>query len=345
MKRLLLTASLLGGLLHAATAPSWEFTALGGTMMPQTKNSLENQFIYGGELQLTKLGTLFEPELQLLQSTSTDYTGAFTGSTKILRGAFNVVYDYRNDSAFTPFLKAGLGYESFLDLHQAGNEDSAYLNYALGFKIHLSKMLALKAEALYTVKTDDTRWDRNLGLLGGITIAFGGYERPDPAPHEVIAVTTEQPAPPKPQDDDGDGVLNDTDECPKTPANRKVDAKGCEILPPIRYSFTVDQADIRPDGEAQFKRYGLFIARNDKRVIIFGHTDNSGSETHNAALGDERAEVVSAIFRYMGVPRDHISIVSKGAADPIASNDTEEGRAKNRRVEIKILSELPRPVK
>lgn len=341
MKRIVTTAALIGTLLQAAPAPSWEFTALGGTMMPQTKNSLDDQVVYGGELQLTGLGTLFEPELQILQSTDTDYTGTFTGSTKILRGALNVVYDYRNDSAFTPFAKAGLGYESFLDLHQAGNDDSGYLNYGLGFKLALSEMFALKAEAIYTIKTDDTRWDRNLGLLGGITISFGGYERPASEHEEVIAVTTEQPAPPKPQDNDGDGVLNDVDQCPKTPARRVVDAKGCEILPPVHYSFTVDKADIRPDGEAQFKRYGAFIARNNLRAIIMGHTDNSGSETHNAALGNDRAEVVGAIFRYMGVPRNHIRTVSKGATEPIAPNDTAEGRAKNRRVEVKILPALP----
>jgi outer membrane protein OmpA-like peptidoglycan-associated protein len=76
----------------------------------------------------------------------------------------------------------------------------------------------------------------------------------------------------------------------------------------------------------------------DKTVIeVAGHTDSVGSDTYNQGLSQRRADSVAAYLSSHGVTRTRVVTVGGGEAHPVASNDTEEGRAQNRRVEITIV--------
>jgi outer membrane protein OmpA-like peptidoglycan-associated protein len=78
-----------------------------------------------------------------------------------------------------------------------------------------------------------------------------------------------------------------------------------------------------------------YLSENpDSKMVVEGHTDNIGSEERNVIVGKERAESVKQKFVRAGFNADQLMIESKGLSQPIASNDTEEGRAKNRRTEI-----------
>lgn len=70
---------------------------------------------------------------------------------------------------------------------------------------------------------------------------------------------------------------------------------------------------------------------------IYGHADNVGTESYNKALSKRRAEAVASILIELGVSEDHIETIPEGELSPIASNSNEEGRAKNRRVEFKVV--------
>ncbi len=74
----------------------------------------------------------------------------------------------------------------------------------------------------------------------------------------------------------------------------------------------------------------------DKNVLVTGHTDNVGKSSSNKKLGLARAKNVVTYLVQQGVSAKHIKADSKGDTDPVASNDTEEGRSKNRRITIKI---------
>lgn len=74
----------------------------------------------------------------------------------------------------------------------------------------------------------------------------------------------------------------------------------------------------------------------DARVTINGYTDNTGSEGINIPLSAQRAKIVADYLVARGVAGDHIATVGLGSVNPIASNATPEGRAKNRRVEIVV---------
>jgi len=84
----------------------------------------------------------------------------------------------------------------------------------------------------------------------------------------------------------------------------------------------------------------VLVERSDVIVIISGHTDNTGSVTYNNALSLKRAEAVRSYLVKQGVPKSRFKIEYMGLTAPIATNDTDEGRALNRRVEFKFFGEI-----
>ena len=79
--------------------------------------------------------------------------------------------------------------------------------------------------------------------------------------------------------------------------------------------------------------------KKDWKLQIAGHTDNVGNDQVNLILSKKRAEAVRDYLVSKGVPADRIRTLFFGETQPIASNDTEEGRQKNRRVEMTIVFE------
>jgi len=79
------------------------------------------------------------------------------------------------------------------------------------------------------------------------------------------------------------------------------------------------------------------IKDNGGRVVLEGHTDDKGREVKNIELGQRRANVIMDYLMGQGLLRSQISAESKGESTPVATNSTAVGRAKNRRVELKII--------
>jgi outer membrane protein OmpA-like peptidoglycan-associated protein len=84
---------------------------------------------------------------------------------------------------------------------------------------------------------------------------------------------------------------------------------------------------------------GLLKERDNLRLVVSGYTDDRGSEAANQRLSMQRAESVRDYFVAQGVDAGRIEVQGLGEADPVATNDTEEGRAQNRRVELRIVDE------
>jgi len=103
--------------------------------------------------------------------------------------------------------------------------------------------------------------------------------------------------------------------------------------------FESDKSAFDPDSQTQTRLEGFkaWTERNgDSRISITGHADASGSNEYNMALGHKRAQGVRDYLLNTGVASDKIITDSKGEEEPVADNDTPEGKAKNRRSEIII---------
>jgi outer membrane protein OmpA-like peptidoglycan-associated protein len=100
-------------------------------------------------------------------------------------------------------------------------------------------------------------------------------------------------------------------------------------------NFDVDKATIRPDSEPIVAEIVKLLEANpDLKIRIEGHTDNTGADDHNQTLSKNRAASVYGALLTKGIAQDRLQSAGFGAAKPIADNTTEEGKAKNRRVEI-----------
>ena len=140
-----------------------------------------------------------------------------------------------------------------------------------------------------------------------------------------------------PKDADGDGVPDYKDKCPKTPKGAKVNTAGCWILKGVW--FDTDKADIKPGMEATIIEAVQVLKQNPGlKVQIQGHTDNIGNASYNQKLSEKRAESVRQFFLKNGIAADRLSATGYGLTQPVATNDTEEGRAQNRRVQIKPIN-------
>ncbi|WP_070988977.1 OmpA family protein [Halofilum ochraceum] len=139
-------------------------------------------------------------------------------------------------------------------------------------------------------------------------------------------------------DSDGDGVADDRDQCPGTPEGAEVRDSGCEVidLEVEGGEFAVNSAELRPETERALQDTAASLkARGGvDRIEIIGYTDSQGSADYNRDLSRRRAEAVADYLADQGIDRDLMSVSGRGEADPVATNATAEGRARNRRVII-----------
>ena len=146
-----------------------------------------------------------------------------------------------------------------------------------------------------------------------------------------------------PLDSDGDGVYDDNDLCPDTPAGLMVDDQGCPLSITLSIEFDVDQSDIKPSYHDELAKGAAFIQQySNQKILVAGHTDSTGNEPYNEALSQRRAESVRAyLVENFKLDADKLFARGFGEKAPIASNDTIDGRQRNRRVELSCCAIAP----
>jgi len=136
-----------------------------------------------------------------------------------------------------------------------------------------------------------------------------------------------------PLDSDGDGVPDDIDQCPGTPRGAKVNAVGCWALGDLLFDF--DKSDIKPAGFKELDDVIVVLKKNPAlKIELQGHTDNKGTKLYNEKLSLRRAMAVKKYLEGKGISSDKLTTKAFGLSKPVATNDTKEGRALNRRVEL-----------
>jgi OmpA-OmpF porin, OOP family len=158
-----------------------------------------------------------------------------------------------------------------------------------------------------------------------------------------------------PPDTDGDGIRDDKDACPneKGLPNADPTKNGCplvmvrdkEISIGQEVEFEVDRSIIRPQSKELLDTVARVIKEHPEiaRLEVQGHTDNTGNARHNKVLSAARAEAVKRALALRGVPERRLVAQGYGQEKPIADNDTDAGRARNRRVQFVILEKKAPP--
>jgi outer membrane protein OmpA-like peptidoglycan-associated protein len=154
-----------------------------------------------------------------------------------------------------------------------------------------------------------------------------------------------------PEDNDNDGIIDVEDACPDKPGppNKDPAKHGCptltvvedgevKLLKPIEFEY--NKSTIRPVSYPILDEVvALMKARPGMRIAVHGHTDNRGGDQYNLKLSDGRAAAVMAYVVSKGIDASRLESQGFGASRPLESNATDQGRARNRRVEFKIVSE------
>ena len=271
------------------------------------------------------------------------------------------------DSAFKPYVLVGAGQSKIKVENQetyvadsevagipaggtvnAGTEVSSSKdtigNLGLGAMYRINDALSLRGEARAIHNFDNNWWE---GMaLAGLEVVLGGHlaptvavppmEEPTIAPTPVVVVESDL-------DSDGDGVPDSIDQCPGTPMNVVVDEVGCpvpvditdELKMELRVFFDNDKSAIKNQYKPEIAKVAEKMREYPNSVArIEGHASKTGpSARYNQRLSEARAVAVkSMLTNEFGIAPNRLSTVGYGYDNPIAPNDTEEGRAMNRRV-------------
>ncbi len=290
------------------------------------------------------------------------------------KASINGVYEYETKTNILPYALAGVGYEKVIGETKGVIESHPFIQGGAGIKIDIKDGYRAKIEGRFLQILGGKDENNEAILTAGLTIPLNykktiiknvikvvrrpvkpivikpivrveRVERPPikpiiiREPKKVIYSNSNEcsikiSAP----DLDRDGVEDRLDQCPNTPCNFSVDGYGCPIKATLQIHFTTNSSEIRDYSMVKVNQFADFLLKNRGSIVtIIGHTDSRGSAELNKSLSYRRANSVVQALIARGISPARIHAEGRGESTPIASNQTEEGRAKNRRIEA-ILS-------
>jgi len=139
-------------------------------------------------------------------------------------------------------------------------------------------------------------------------------------------------------DSDGDTVCDENDLCPGTPKGVQVDERGCWTLEQT-YLFDFDKDEVKPMFFPLLDNIAKIMKDNPKMTVeLEGHTDSTGTDKYNQGLSERRAKAIQkALIERTMADAKRLKAVGYGESKPVMTNTTKEGRAKNRRVDLKPI--------
>ena len=251
------------------------------------------------------------------------------------RIGLNLLLEAPSTSNVTPYMLIGGGYEN-VEVKLDDEDSQAFANVGAGFKYSVNKALDVLAEAKYVRKLDS--YDSDVVGTFGLGYKFGYVAPPAPAPQPVVEPEpTPEPVVEQPKDSDGDGVVDANDKCPNTAQGVQVDDNGCPVDLELTVYFDFDKAVIKDEFKPKIDKVIDVLKKEPTyKAVVAGHTDSIGSEAYNMRLSQKRADALKAYMVAAGVEADRIKTEAFGETKPVASNQTKEGRAQNRRDEAKF---------
>ncbi len=319
----------------------------GGWYWPDSDTNLDDGFAWaiGLEYRLDEHWAINGWYLQTEDIDTSNDDGDFTFSASdgdVRNMNLNLTYYFSNGS-WQPYVTLGGGQARY-DL---GNDDQdlSQFNAGVGVKWHLTPGFFFRAEGrLYTGQGNvDSSLMVSLGYLFGQhakgapvldSDGDGVMDDADACPDTPYGVDVDSSGCPLESDldTDGDGVVDSIDVCPNTIVGALVDDAGCGYqLTGAHFRF--DSAELNLDADTILNEVALRMQENPGlSLTVGGHTDSVGEEDYNVDLSERRAQAVVDYLVAQGVDSSMLEAVGFGSSMPVASNDTAEGRAANRRV-------------
>jgi OOP family OmpA-OmpF porin len=290
----------------------------------------------------------------MYQNTDANHDSA--GDVDVDNTSISALYHLKSHGSLTPYVSLGYGRTDF-DSSALGNDDDSLANLGFGLKWYMSENVALRGDFKYFDGTANTAF--SLGLHWAMNAKT---ERARPAPvsapaegdadRDGVADSMDQcPGTPRgvevdsdgcPLDDDGDSVPNYKDECPNTTnRNARIDSNGCYVKLDRRVNIHLNvefdfDSSTEPHAEhiPEIRKVADFMNQYpDSTVVMEGHTDSRGDAGYNMGLSERRAKhIADSLVQEFGISGARVSSKGYGETQPIATNDTDAGRQKNRRV-------------
>lgn len=247
-----------------------------------------------------------------------------------------------SDDNWRPYVSFGAGQQR---LSPVGGDVSkqTMLNLGVGLKNRFAPNWEWRTEVRGFNSIDEHFTD--VSFSTGISFLFGHRSASAPAPAPT-------PAPVQDLDSDGDGVPDSRDKCPDTPRRYKVDADGCpmelteSVSTDVKVIFDFDSAEVKEEYVNEIRDVAKFMNQYlDTQVTIHGHTDSVGSDDYNKKLSQRRADAVrDVLVNRLEIEADRVKAVGHGEENPVADNDTADGRTANRRVVAETSTDVTRKI-
>jgi OOP family OmpA-OmpF porin len=264
-----------------------------------------------------------------------------TGSQKIHgdTGSLTALYHFGAvGDSIRPYVSGGFAHQSLSNVQADGHngrDQSTFATIGAGAKWYFTNNLYARAGVDASYKLDNGKWDYAPTVGLGVNFGgSGGKHEAAPAPAPVADVCT---------DSDNDGVCDNVDKCPNTPANVTVDATGCPAVAEVvrvelDVKFDFNKAVVKPNSYGDIKNLADFMKQYPQTsTTVEGHTDSVGPDAYNQKLSERRANAVKQVLvNQYGVESSRVNSIGYGETRPVADNATEAGRAVNRRVEAKV---------
>ena len=299
---------------------------------------------WGGGLGVGKmLDEHFNVELKGFYQTLSGDNG--NGAAELGGGLAEVQYYIMRDT-FSPYTVLGLG---GMNTSMNGKDGAGFIGEAgAGFTYEVSDNFLIRSDVRYRYNQN---FNANLPLQAGtneyhdMVVNLGFVVPLGPKPVAPVAVA-EAPAPTPvadctTMDGDNDGVNDCDDRCPDTLPGVPVSIKGCWI---VDVKFDFDKYNIRPEFFANLDNAAQKIKEHPEKAIeVQGHTDNVGSFQYNQRLSERRAD---AVKKYLMEGSGRTDITSRGFSfsNPVDTNETDAGRANNRRVQLEVEGAPQQPL-
>ena len=351
MRKILLSLSCFATL-YAEQMYLYEVSPIIGLSENGNDTGLQRSVAYGIQLQYNDIDFLIKPELTYIFSPNIEvYENQENVNGHLLM--LNGVYDLEYTALLTPFLKAGIGYQSVSDVPSSVNSDAFVAGAGAGLKLHVADNIAIKFETTLTTLDFSAN---NILVFAGLNFAFGNESNEIPVQEPIIIEhnttvaqveenTTIAPIvilPPEPiYISKADHNLTEATPSKQEVVERDVNNHLTSLTLFVPYHFRSFNLD--DESTTILINYAKELQTTNDKVLIIGHTDTKGRRAFNKELSLKRAEVVKALFVEYGVNPERITIEGHGESEPIADKNNPTANYLNKRIEIKILKPSQKP--